>query len=184
MMAPRSNEKRPLAALLVPDLLELLEEAPESIGPQTEEMHPADLADVAEAMPEESVRAFLAALGKERAAEVLEYLDEDLRTQFLEELTAREAASIVAEMNPDERADALEELDEETADEILSELEPADKAETERLLQYEPDTAGGLMTTEFVSVNEDFDVEMALSSVRAMARTGRREAMYAIYAFF
>ena len=181
MMPPQSNDKRPLAALLVPDLLELLEEAPESIGPQTEEMHPADLADVAEAMPEESVRAFFAALGKERAAEVLEYLDEDLRTQFLEELTAREAASIVAEMNPDERADALEELDEETAEEILSELDPAEKAETERLLQYEPDTAGGLMTTEFVSVNEDFDVEMALSSVRAMARAGSREAMYAIY---
>ena len=50
-MSPPQNEKnRPLAALLVPDLLELLEEAPESIGPQTEEMHPADLADVAEAL--------------------------------------------------------------------------------------------------------------------------------------
>jgi len=63
-MSPPQNEKnRPLAALLVPDLLELLEEAPESIGPQTEEMHPADLADVAEALPEAQVRAFLAARG-------------------------------------------------------------------------------------------------------------------------
>lgn len=180
-MTPQSEEKRPLAALLVPDLLELLEEAPESIGPQTEEMHPADLADVAEAMPEESVRAFLAALGKERAAEVLEYLDEDLRTQFLEELTAREAASIVAEMTPDERADALDELDEETADEILSELEPREKAETERLLQYDPYSAGGIMTTEFVSVDEGLSVEQALTAVRAIARGGRREAMYTIY---
>ena len=135
MMPPQSNEKRPLAALLVPDLLELLEEAPGSVRAQTEEMHPADLADVAEAMPEDAVRSFLAALGKDRAAEVLEYLDDDLRTQFLEELTPREAASIVAEMTPDERADALEELDEETADDILSELEPAEKAETERLLR-------------------------------------------------
>lgn len=181
MNPPHSHEKRPLAALLVPDLLELLEEAPGSVGPQTEEMHPADLADVAEAMPEESVRSFFAALGKERAAEVLEYLDEDLRTHFLEELTAREAASIVAEMNPDERADALEELDEETADEILSELEPDDKAETERLLQYDPYTAGGLMTTEFVSVDDQLTVEEALVAVRAMARGGRRESMYTIY---
>ncbi len=172
---------RPLAALLVPDLLELLEETPESVGPQTEEMHPADLADVAEAMPEHQVRAFLAALGKQRAAEVLEYLDDDLRTQVLEELTTREAASIVAEMDPDERADALDELDEETADEILSALEPADKAETERLLQYDPYTAGGLMTTEFVSVDETLTVEAALLAVRAMARAGRREAMYTIY---
>ena len=181
MTPPRSNEKRPLAALLVPDLLELLEESPESIGPQTEEMHPADLADVAEAMPEEMVRAFLFALPKERAAEVLEYLDEELRTQFLEELTAGEAASIVAEMTPDERADALEELDEETADDILSELGAEAQAETERLLEYDPYTAGGLMTTEFVSVDEELTVEEALRSVRAMARAGRREAMYTIY---
>ena len=180
-MTPQSQKKRPLAALLVPDLLELLEEAPESIGPQTEEMHPADLADVAEAMPEDAVRSFLAALGKERAAQVLEYLDEDLRTQFLEELTAREAASIVAEMTPDERVDALDELDEETAGDILSELDPREKAETERLLQYDPETAGGLMTTEFVSVDELLTVEEALTAVRAMARGGRREAMYTIY---
>ncbi len=181
MTPPRSNEKRPLAALLVPDLLELLEESPESIGPQTEEMHPADLADVAEAMPEEMVRAFLFALPKERAAEVLEYLDEELRTQFLEELTAGEAASIVAEMTPDERADALEELDDETADDILSELGAEAQAETERLLEYDPYTAGGLMTTEFVSVGEALTVEEALRSVRTMARAGRREAMYTIY---
>ncbi|HYW33420.1 MAG TPA: CBS domain-containing protein, partial [Gemmatimonas sp.] len=180
-MTPPQNEKRPLAALLVPDLLEMLEEAPGSVRAQTEEMHPADLADVAEAMPEEAVRSFLAALGKERAAEVLEYLDEDLRTHFLEELTAREAASIVAEMTPDERADALDELDEETADEILSELEPEDKAETERLLQYDPYTAGGLMTTDFVSVDDALSVEEALQAVRSIARGGRREAMYTIY---
>ena len=181
-MTPPQNDKiRPLAALLVPDLLELLEESPESIGPQTEEMHPADLADVCEALPEESVRAFLASLPRERAAEVLEYLDEELRTRVLEALTAEEAASIVAEMTPDERADALDELDDETADDILSELEPADKAETERLLQYDPYTAGGLMTTEFVSVDENMTIEDALSAVRAMARAGRREAMYTIY---
>ena len=181
MKPPQKDKNRPLAALLVPDLLELLEESPESVGPQTEEMHPADLADLAEALPEASVRAFLAALPRERAAEVLEYLDEELRTQVLEELTAQEAASIVAEMTPDERADALEELDEETADDILSELEPADKAATERLLEYDPYTAGGLMTTEFVSVDETLTIEEALRSVRAMARAGRREAMYTIY---
>jgi magnesium transporter len=180
-MSPKKEQDRPLAALLVPDLLELLEEAPESIAPQTEEMHPADLADVAEAMPDDAVRAFLNALPRERAAEVMEYLDEELRTQILEELSAREAASIVAEMDPDERADALEELDEEVVDEILSELEPADKADTERLLQYDPYTAGGLMTTEFVSVDETLTVEESLRAVRAMARGGRREAMYTIY---
>ncbi len=180
-MPPHANKDRPLAALIVPDLLELLEEHPESIGPQTEEMHPADLADIAEALPEKMVRAFLSALPKERAGEVLEYLDEHLRTMVLEELTAVEAASIMSEMTPDERADALEELDEETADDILAEFEPDEKAETERLLEYDPYTAGGLMTTEFVSVDENLTAEEALVAVRAMSRAGRREAMYTVY---
>ena len=180
-MPPHANKDRPLAALIVPDLLELLEEHPESIGPQTEEMHPADLADIAEALPEAMVRAFLSALPKERAGEVLEYLDEGLRTMVLEELTAVEAASMMSEMTPDERADALEELDEETADDILAEFEPAEKAETERLLEYDPYTAGGLMTTEFVAVDENLTAEEALVAVRAMSRAGRREAMYTVY---
>ena len=178
---PAPNEDRPLAALLAPDLLELLEEAPESIAPQTEELHPADLADVAETLPVDRIVALLAALPRERGADVLEYLDDELRTDVLESLSATEAASLVEEMTPDERADALEELDEETADEILSELTPAAQAETERLLQYDPYSAGGLMTTEFVSVAEALTSEAALVAVRAMARGGRKEAMYTIY---
>ncbi len=176
-----NNPDRPLASLLAPDLLELLEEAPESIGPQTEELHPADLADVAELLPPERAGALLAALPKERAADVLEYLDEEFRSEVLETLSARAAATIVEEMTPDERADVLEELDEETADEIFSELTPEAAAETERLLQYDPYTAGGLMTTEFVSVAEALTVEEALVAVRAMARAGRKEAMYTVY---
>ncbi len=180
-MPPSNNPDRPLAALLMPDLLELLEEAPQSVAAQTEELHPADLADIAELMPVDRLGALLAALPRERAADVLEYLEEELRTEVLETLSARDAASIVEEMTPDERADVLEDLDEETADEILSELTPEAAAETERLLQYDPYTAGGLMTTEFVSVAEALTVEQALRSVRAMARAGRKEAMYTVY---
>jgi len=171
-----------MAALLAPDLLALLDESPESVAVETEEMHPADLADVAEAMPPERVAALLAALPPDRAAGVLEYLDEELRTELLETMTAREAAQIVSEMTPDDRADALDELEEEVADEILSEIPREAREETERLLAYPPESAGGLMTTEFVSVAEDLTVEVAFARVRAMARAGRREAMHTIYA--
>jgi magnesium transporter len=88
----------------------------------------------------------------------------------------------MARMTPDDRADALEDLEEERADEILAEISTEARGETERLLAYEPDTAGGLMTTEFISVLEDMSVDAALESVRASARAGRKEAMYAIYA--
>ncbi|HEV7836856.1 MAG TPA: magnesium transporter, partial [Gemmatimonadaceae bacterium] len=174
-------EERPLAALLAPDILVMLEESPDAIPAETEELHANDLATIAEALPRESVVAFLNALPVERAADVLEYLDEELRTEVLESMTPHEAAELVTEMTPDDRADALEELEEESIEEILSEIPAAERAETEKLLAYEPDTAGGLMTTEFVSVSEDTPVDEALAAVRRIARSERREAMNAIY---
>jgi magnesium transporter len=175
------DERRPIGALLAPDILALLEESPSQIAAETEEMHPADLADVAEALPFEQVPVFLAALPKERAADVLEYLDEDLRADVLEAMTAQQAAALVAEMNPDERADVLEELDEERAEEIVEEM-PADaRRETEALRRFDPDSAGGLMTTEYVSVAATTSVEEALRRVRVIARSEKREAMHAVY---
>ena len=178
MNTPRST----VGALLAPDILAMLEESPGDVSAETEELHPANLADIAEALPRERVAALLAALSPARAADVLEYLDEELRTEVLERLSAREAAALVTEMTPDDRADVLVELEEERAEAILSEIPGKARRETERLLAYDPDTAGGIMTTEFVSVSEDLRVEDALEAVRAVARTGRREAMYTIYA--
>ena len=175
------EERRPIGALLAPDILALLEEAPSQIAAETEEMHPADLADVAEAMPFDQVPVFLAALPKDRAADVLEYLDEELRTEVLEAMTAQQAAALVTEMKPDERADVLEELDEERAEEIVEEMPAAARKETEELRRFDPNSAGGLMTTEFVSVEATTSVEEALRRVRVIARSEKREAMHAVY---
>src|SRR2546422_8323803 len=150
---PHNPEDKPLAALVAPDILELLEESPAAIAAETEELHPADLADVAEMLPREKVPAFIAALPPARAADVLEYLNEELRTELLEEMSTRQAAALVSQMTPDDRTDVLEEMDEDVAEEIVSELPAEAREETERLLQYEPHTAGGLMTTEVVSVS-------------------------------
>jgi len=174
-------EDRPVAALLAPDILALLDDAPTAVAADTEELHAADLADVAELLPRDKVPALLAALPPQRAADVLEYLDEDLRTEVLEAMSARQAAALVSEMTPDDRADTLEEIEEERAEEILAAISVEARRETEKLLAYEPDTAGGLMTTEFVSVPASMTVEAALVSVRNIARSGRREAMYQIY---
>ena len=178
----RNPEDRPVATLLAPDIIALLDESPADIPVETEEVHPADLAGVAELLEPGQLQAFLAALGPARAADVLEYLDEELRTEFLESVTPRQAAELVSEMTPDDRADTLEEIDEDRVEEILSEIPTEARRETEQLLSYEADTAGGLMTTEFVSVSADMTVEAALENVRAVARSGKKEAMYAIYA--
>lgn len=174
-------ENRPVAALLVPDILALLDDAPTAVAAETEELHAADLADVAELLPRDKVPALLAALAPQRAADVLEYLDEDLRAEVLEAMSARQAAALVTEMTPDDRADTLEEIEEERAEEILAAIPVEARRETEELLAYGPETAGGLMTTEFVSVPAAMTVEAALAAVRAIARSGRREAMYQIY---
>jgi magnesium transporter len=181
MTPPERKEERPVAALLAPDIVDMLEESPADVAAETEEMHPADLADVAEAIPREMVPRLLMALPKDRAADVLEYLDEELRTEVLEEMSAKQAASLVSAMTPDDRADVLEELEEDHADDILAEIPAEARRETEQLLAYDPESAGGIMTTEFVSVAASMTVEEALFAVRALARAGRKEAMHAIY---
>ncbi|CAN5579639.1 magnesium transporter [soil metagenome] len=177
----RNPEERPVGALLAPDLLAMLDEEPSLIAAETEEVHPADLADVAEAMPFDRIPLFLAALPQDRAGAVLEYLDEELRAEVLEAMSSEQAAALVSAMTPDERADVLEELDEETADDIVEEMPEQARRETQALRLYDPDSAGGLMTTEFVSESSRTSVEEALRKVRVIARSGKREAMHAIY---
>ena len=181
MTPPHNPEERPVGALLAPDILAMLEESPGLLAAETEELHPADLADVAEAMPFEQIPRFLAALPTDRAAAVLEYIDEELRATLLEAMSPEQAAALVSAMTPDERADVLEELDEEHAEDIVDEMPAEARRVTEQLRRYDPDTAGGLMTTDFVSESASTSVEEALRKVRIIARSSRREAMHAIY---
>ena len=182
-MRPEQGEmEKSVAALVAPDILDLLESDPSAIAAETEELHPADLADVAELLPRAQLPAFLSAIPVPRAANILEYLSEEIRAELLEAIDPAVAAALLARMTPDERADALVEMDEEAADEILEAIPERERVETERLLQYEPDSAGGLMTTEFVTVADSLTVDDALAAVRAMARSGRREAMGTVYA--
>ncbi len=180
-MQAQHNPDRPIAALLVPDILVMLDESPADIAVETEELHPRDLADIAEELPADKVPAYLRALGSARAADVLEYLDEELRADLLEAMTTTQAAELVSAMTPDDRADVLEDLEAETAEEILSEIPAEARRETEQLLAYDPETAGGLMTTQFVSVTKDLTIQAALKVVRDVARAGKKEQLYAIY---
>ncbi len=179
---PEHHDSRAVAALLAPDILDLLEADPSSVAAETEDMHPADLADLAEQLPAGAVPQFLAAMPAARAASVLEYLDEDVRSTLLEAMSPEQAAQLIARMTPDDRADTLDEIDEEHAEDIVEALPTAMRAETERLLEYKSDSAGGLMTTQFVSVPDSDTVEVALNNVREMARAGGREAMNTVYA--
>ncbi|MCC7195411.1 MAG: magnesium transporter [Gemmatimonadaceae bacterium] len=178
---PHNVEQESLAALLAPDILDLLETEPGTVAAETEDVHPADLADVAEALPHTQVPVLLATLPAARAAAVLEYLKEELRTRLLEEMSPEQAATLVAAMTPDDRADTLEEIGGEHAEDIVEALPAETRAVTERLLLYPPHSAGGLMTTDVVSVPATYTAEEALRRVREIARSGRREAMNVVY---
>jgi len=131
-----------------------------------EQMHPADLADIVEELSPEDREAIIEAIDTEVAAEALSELDPEMQAQIIESLDAGKAADILEEMAPDEAADVLGELEEERSEEILEEMESAPKAEVEELLEYDENTAGGLMNTEFIAVHEDATVADAIDALR------------------
>jgi len=131
-----------------------------------EQMHPADLADIVEELSPEDREAIIEAIDTEVAAEALSEMAPETQAQIIESLDAGKAADILEEMAPDEAADVLAELGEETSEEILEEMESAPKAEVEELLEYEEDTAGGMMNTEFIAVHEEATVADAIDALR------------------
>jgi CBS domain-containing protein len=132
-----------------------------------EEMHPADLADIVEELAPAEREAIFETIDSEVAAEALsEVEDPKMQASILEALETEKAADIVEEMSPDEAADLLSELEEETSEEILEEMDTADKTEVEELLEFEEDTAGGLMNTEYVWLHENASVADAMAALK------------------
>lgn len=131
-----------------------------------EKLHPADLADIVEELSPEDREAIIEAIDTETAAETISEMEPDVQAQILESLETERAAEILEEMDPDEAADALGELEEETSEEILEEMESAPKAEVEELLEYDADTAGGLMTPEFLALHADATASDAADALR------------------
>jgi magnesium transporter len=131
-----------------------------------EEMHPADLADIVEELSHEDREAIFENIDSEVAADTLTEIDPDIQASILESLEPETAADIVEEMSPDEAADVLAELEEETSEEILKEMEPQEKEDVRELLEFDEDTAGGMMNTEYVALKSDATVADAMSALK------------------
>lgn len=129
-------------------------------------LHPADLADIVEELAPPEREALFETLDDEVAAETLTEVDPKIQAGILKSLDKERAADIVEEMAPDSAADALGELEEERSQEILQDMEQVPAAEVEELLEYEADTAGGMMTTQYVAVHESARVGDALEALR------------------
>lgn len=131
-----------------------------------EAMHPADLADIVEDLSPAEREAIFETIDSEVAADALSEVDPRMQASILESLEPEKAADIVEEMAPDEAADLLSELEDQTSEDILDEMDPEPKTDVQELLEFEEDTAGGLMTTEYVALHENASVMDALAALR------------------
>ncbi len=132
-----------------------------------EQMHPADLADIVEELSPDDRESLFENIDSEVAADTLSEVDPDIQASILESLDTETAADIVEEMSPAEAADALNELEEQTSQDILEEMEAEPEIEVRELLEYEEDTAGGMMNTEYVALSEDATVADAMAAIRS-----------------
>jgi magnesium transporter len=131
-----------------------------------EGMHPADLADIVEDLSPKDRESIFENIDSEVAAEALSEVDPDIQASILESLETEKAAEIVEEMSPDEAANLLGGLEEETTQEILDEMEHEPKSEVTELLEFEEDTAGGMMNTEYVALHESATVADAIRELK------------------
>jgi len=134
-------------------------------------LHPVEIARLAEALSYHHGSEVVESLDDETAAETLEEMPPEHQVRILGDMDEERAADILEWMSPDEAADVLGDLPEEKAEELLGLMEGEEQADVAELLPYEDDTAGGLMTTEFVTLPRALTVGEALARLRDMAET-------------
>jgi len=142
------------------------------------ELHPADIADIVHQLtPGEGAR-LLEGLDDETAADALEEIDTERQRHILENISADRAADILEAMGPDEAADLLAKLPEERAQELLALMTPEESEDVQDLLKYEEDSAGGLMTTDYIALDATKSVAEALDAVRTSVQEQDIRAAY------
>jgi magnesium transporter len=134
-------------------------------------LHPVEIAQLAESLSPIHRTEVVESLDDEIAADTLEEMSTEAQARILEDMDEERAADILEEMSPDDAVDVLGELSDEKAEELFNLMEDEEKADVAELMHFEHDTAGGLMTTEFVHVPKDLTVGEAIVRLREMAET-------------
>ncbi|MEL7085117.1 MAG: magnesium transporter [Cyanobacteria bacterium P01_A01_bin.3] len=140
---------------------------------------PADIAEAIEGLPEAKQAIAFRLLSKDEAIEVYEQLDSSVQQTLIEEFKRQEVLDIVDKMSPDDRARLFDELPAKVIARIVGQLSPAERKATALLLGYEQNTAGRIMTPEYISLKETFTVTQAIDRIRSLA--DETETVYYLY---
>ncbi|MDE6825195.1 MAG: magnesium transporter [Paramuribaculum sp.] len=145
------------------------------------ELHPADIAELYQELDLAEAEYLYELLEDDTAADVLMELDEEDRRKLLKDMPAEEIARQVLEhLDTDDAVDIIQELDEEDREEILSHIDDVEQAgDIVDLLKYDDDTAGGLMGTEMIVVNENWSMPECIKQMRMQAED--MDEIYYVY---
>ena len=144
------------------------------------DLHPADIADVMDYVNLEEAQYIYQLLEDEKAADVLVEIDEDVREKFLESLSAKQIAESIEKMDSDDATDLLQDLPEKKQEAVLSEIkDETQTSDITDLLNYDEDSAGGIMDKEFIAANVNWTVKNALELLRKQVEDV--DQIYTIY---
>jgi Mg/Co/Ni transporter MgtE len=129
-------------------------------------LHPSDIAALLEELAPDEREAVFSSLPEETAAEALEEFGPKMQQEIVERLDSERAADIIEEMDPGAAADLLGALSDEQSEAILEEMEPEERQDVQDLLEFSPDTAAGMMTTDYVRVAPEATVVEAIEALR------------------
>ncbi|MBD5202288.1 MAG: magnesium transporter [Barnesiella sp.] len=144
------------------------------------DLHPADIAELYQDLDLEEAEYLFKLLDEEKAADVLMELDEDDRRKLLSSMNAEDIAKQIDHLDTDDAVDIIQELDEDEREKILSHIDDVEQAgDIIDLLKYDEDTAGGLMGTEMIVVNENWSMPECIRQMRLQAED--LDEVYQVY---
>ncbi len=169
------------------DVPTVLSRDPSVLDARLREFHPEDVADMLEPLEVEHAIGILRALDPAFAASVVEALELEQRHAVLEKMQTARAAGLLSELPPDDRIDVVQDLPESLSEMLLKALEKSDAEaaqEVRELGVYAEDTAGGLMTLDFVALPPDVTAEMAIEAVREASAEDEVESVFYLYVLY
>jgi len=170
-----------VAHLLVPEILSMLRAGEiEALGEACSEFHGADLVSIYKEIEEEEEQiVFFGALHLSEQIDVFENLTHNDQVALIDALPPSVRRAVLNELSPDDRAWLFDELPDEVSDVLLAELRPLERSNTLALLEHDDDTAGRLMTPEYLAVHSDKDIAHAFEEIRL--RAAQVETIYLVY---